>query len=43
MHRLITLQVVAPKLYTVQMRIIEMDAADILLGDATFWNGTFLS
>ena len=34
MHRLVTLQVVIPKLHTVSMRIIARDAAEILLGDA---------
>ena len=35
MHRLVTFQVVTPKLYTVPMRTIGRDAAEILLGDAT--------
>ena len=43
MHRLVTLQVVTPKLHTVPMRTIGRDAAEILLGDATSWIGTFLS
>ena len=43
MRRLVTLQVVIPKLHTVPMRTIGRDAADILLGDATSWIGTFLS
>ena len=34
MHRLVTLQVVTPKLHTVSMRTIGRDAAEILLGDA---------
>ena len=34
MHRLVTFQVVTPKLHTVPMRTIGRDAADILLGDA---------
>ena len=34
MHRLVTLQVVTPKLHTVPMRTIESDAAEILLEDA---------
>ena len=34
MHRLVTLQVVAPKLHTVPMRTNGRDAAEILLGDA---------
>ena len=34
MHRLVTLQVVTPKLHTVSMRTIERDAAEILLEDA---------
>ena len=32
MHRLVTLQVVTPKLHTVPMRTIGRDAAEILLG-----------
>ena len=44
MRRLVTLQVVTPKLHTVPMRTIGRDAAaEILLGDATSWIGTFLS
>ena len=35
MHRLVTLQVVTPKLLTVPMRTIGRGAAKILLGDAT--------
>ena len=35
MHRLVTLQVVTPKLHTVLMRTIGRDTAEILLGDAT--------
>ena len=35
MHRLVTLQVVTPKLHTVPMRTIGRDAAEILLEDAT--------
>ena len=35
MHRLVTLQVLTPKLHTVPMRITGRDAAEILLGDAT--------
>ena len=35
MHRLVTLQVVTPKLHTVPMRTIGRDAVEILLGDAT--------
>ena len=35
MNRLVTLQVVAPKLHTVPMRTIGRDAAAILFGDAT--------
>ena len=34
MHRLVTLQVVTPKLLTVPMRTIGRDAAEIVLGDA---------
>ena len=34
MHRLITLQVVTPKLHTVPIQTIGKDAAEILLGDA---------
>ena len=34
MHRLVTLQVVTPKLHTVPMQTIGRDAAVILLGDA---------
>ena len=34
MHRLVTLQVVTPKLHTVPMRTIGRDAAEILLGNA---------
>ena len=34
MDRLVTLQVVTPKLHTVPMRTIGRDAAEILLGDA---------
>ena len=34
MHRLVTLQVVPPKLHTVPMRTIGRDTAEILLGDA---------
>ena len=33
MHRLVTLQVVTPKLHTVPMRTIGRDAAEILLGE----------
>ena len=43
MHRLVTLQVVTPKLHTVPMRTIGRDAAEIFWGDATSWIGTFLS
>ena len=43
MHRLVTLQVVTPKLHTVPMRTIERDAAEIILGDAISWIDTFLS
>ena len=43
MHRLVTLQVVTPKLHTVPMRTIGKDAAEILLGDTTPWIGTFVS
>ena len=43
MHCLVKLQVVTPKLHTVPMRTIGRDAAEILLGDATSWIGTFLS
>ena len=43
MHRLVTLQVVTAKLHTVPMRTIGRDVAEILLGDATSWIGTFLS
>ena len=43
MLRLVTLQVVTPKLHTLPMRIIGRDAAEILVGDATSWIGTFLS
>ena len=43
MHRLVMLQVVTPKLHTVPMRTIGRDAAEIFLGDATSWIGTFLS
>ena len=43
MHRLVTLQVVTPKLHTVPMRTIGRDAAEILVGDATSWIGTYLS
>ena len=43
MHRLVTLQVVAPKLHTVPMRTNGRNAAEILLGDAITWIGTFLS
>ena len=32
MHRLLTLQVVTPKLHTVPMRTIGRDAAEIFLG-----------
>ena len=35
MHRLVTLQVVTPKLQTVPMRTIGRDTAEILFGDAT--------
>ena len=35
MHRLVTLQVVTPKLHTVPMRIIGRYTAEILLRDAT--------
>ena len=35
MHRLVTLQVVTPKLHIVPMRTIGRDAAEILLGDTT--------
>ena len=35
MHRLVTLQVVTPKLLTVPMRTVGRNAAEILLGDAT--------
>ena len=34
MHRLVTLQIVTPKLHRAQMRTIGRDAAEILLGDA---------
>ena len=34
MHRLVTLQVVTPKLHIVPMRTIGRDAAEILLRDA---------
>ena len=34
MHRLVTFQVVTPKLQTAPMRTIRRDAAEILLGDA---------
>ena len=34
MRRLVTSQVVTPKLHTVPMRTIGRDAAEILLGDA---------
>ena len=34
MHRLVTLQVVTPKLHTIPMRAIGRDAAEILLGNA---------
>ena len=34
MHRLVTLQVVTPKLHTVPMRTIGRDPAEILLWDA---------
>ena len=34
MRRLVTLQVVTPKLHTVPMRTIRRDVAEILLGDA---------
>ena len=34
MHRLVTLQVVTPKLHTVPMRTIGRDAAEIFGGDA---------
>ena len=43
MHRLVTLQVVTPKLHTVPMPTIGRDAAEILMGDTTFWIGTFVS
>ena len=43
MHRLVTLQVVTPKLHTVPMRTTGRDAAEILLGDATSSIATFLS
>ena len=43
MHRLVTLEVVTPKLYTVPMRTIGRDAAEILLEDAPPWIGTYLS
>ena len=43
MHRLVTLQVVTPKLHTIPMRTVGWDAAEILLGDAISWIGTFLS
>ena len=33
MHRLVTLQVVTPKLHTITMRTIGRDTAEILLGD----------
>ena len=35
MRRLVTLQVITPKLHTVPMRTIGRDATEILLGDAT--------
>ena len=35
MHRLVTVQVVTPKLHTVPMRTIGRDVAEILLGDTT--------
>ena len=35
MHRLVTLQVVTPKLHTVPMRTTGRDTAEILFGDAT--------
>ena len=34
MHRLVTLQVVTPKLHTVPMRTIGRDEAEIFVGDA---------
>ena len=43
MHRLVTLQVVTPKLHTVPMRTIGRDAAEILMGDTTSWIGTLVS
>ena len=43
MHRLVTLQVLTPKLHTIPMRTIGRDAAEIRLGDAISWIGTFLS
>ena len=36
MHRLVTLQVVTPKLHTVPMRTIGRDAAEIILGMPPF-------
>ena len=43
MHRLVTLQVVTPKLHTVPMRTIGRNAAEILLGVTTSWISTFVS
>ena len=43
MHRLVTLQVVTPKLRTVPKRTIGKDAAEILLGNATVPPGSALS
>ena len=43
MHCLVAFQVITPKLHTVPMRTIGRDAAEILMGDATSWIGTFLS
>ena len=43
MHRLVTLQVVTPKLHTVSTRTIGRDTAEILLGDTIPWIGTFVS
>ena len=43
MYRLVTLQVVTPKLHTVSMRTIGRDAAEIRLGDTTPWIGIFVS
>ena len=43
MHRLVTLQVITPKLHTVPMRTTGRDAAEKILGDTTSWIGTFVS